>query len=81
MLGQRTLKNSIRAQGVGLYWGIRGVAICWASLAGAVIWDWLGPEALLYIACGFGCAGAGVFYLWVRDPSLAHAEREATIEG
>ena len=29
------LPAPIRAQGVGLYWWIRGVAICWASLIGA----------------------------------------------
>jgi len=62
------LPPSIRAQGVGLYWGIRGVAICWASLVGAIVWFWLGPDALLYLAFGFGCAGAAVFYLWVREP-------------
>ena len=63
------LPPAVRAQGVGLYWGIRGVAICGASLIGALIWFWLGPHALLYLACGFGCAGAAVFYLWVRDSS------------
>ena len=61
------LPAPVRAQGVGLYWGIRGVAICWASLVGALIWFALGPEALLYVAFGFGCLGAAVFYLWVRD--------------
>jgi predicted MFS family arabinose efflux permease len=64
------LPAAVRAQGVGLYWGIRGVAICWASLVGALVWFWLGPEALLYLACAFGCAGAAVFYLWVRESSL-----------
>src|SRR5213594_772934 len=56
--------KDVRAQGVGLYWGIRSVAVCWASLVGAVIWFWLGPHALLHLAFGFGCAGAAVFYLW-----------------
>jgi hypothetical protein len=60
------LPAPVRAQGVGLYWGIRGVAICWASLVGALVWFWRGPEALLYLAFAFGCAGAAVFYLWVR---------------
>jgi MFS family permease len=68
------LPEPIRAQGVGLYWGIRGVAICWASLVGALVWFWFGPDALLYLAFGFGCAGAAVFYLWVR-------ERIETVEG
>jgi MFS family permease len=65
------LPAPIRAQGVGLYWGIRGVAICWSSLIGALVWFWLGPHALLYLAFGFGCAGAAVFYLYAREPKQA----------
>jgi len=61
------LPAAIRAQGVGLYWGIRGVAICWASLVGAIVWFWLGPQALLYVAFAFGCAGAAIFYLYTRE--------------
>jgi MFS family permease len=64
------LPAPIRAQGVGLYWGLRGIAICWASLVGAFVWFWFGPEALLYLAFGFGCVGAAVFYLWVREPTI-----------
>jgi predicted MFS family arabinose efflux permease len=63
------LPTAIRAQGVGLYWGIRGVAICWASLIGAIVWFWLGPQALLYLAFAFGCAGAAIFYLYTREPT------------
>jgi len=63
------LPAEIRAQGVGLYWGIRGVAICWASLVGAIVWFWLGPQALLYLAFAFGCAGAAIFYLYAREPT------------
>jgi predicted MFS family arabinose efflux permease len=62
------LPSPIRAQGVGLYWGIRGVAICWSSLIGGLVWFWLGPDALLYLAFGFGCAGAAIFYLYAREP-------------
>ena len=62
------LPPPIRAQGVGLYWGIRGVAVCWASLVGALVWFWLGPDALLYLAFAFGCVGAAVFYLSAREP-------------
>jgi predicted MFS family arabinose efflux permease len=61
------LPAPIRAQGVGLYWGIRSIAICWSSLIGALVWFWLGPQALLYLAFAFGCAGAGVFYLYARE--------------
>ena len=75
------LPAPIRAQGVGLYWGIRGLAISWASLVGALVWFALGPEALLYLAFAFGCAGAAVFYGYAResdrieDVSVAHTER------
>jgi hypothetical protein len=48
------------------------VAICWSSLVGAVVWFWYGPDALLYVAFGFGSAGAVVFYLWVRDARGVH---------
>src|SRR5262245_10666355 len=39
----------IRAQGVGLYWCIRGGDICSSSLVGAGVWLWLGRQALLYL--------------------------------
>jgi MFS family permease len=68
------LPRDIRAQGVGLYWGIRSGAVCWASLAGALVWAWLGPEALLYLAFGFGVVGAGVFYLLAREPRATIGE-------
>jgi predicted MFS family arabinose efflux permease len=58
----------VRAEGVGLYWGLRSLAICWSSLVGALVWYALGPEALLYLAFAFGCLGAGVFYAFVREP-------------
>src|SRR5262249_50995343 len=48
--------EEVRARGVGLYWGLRSFAIFPASLAGALLWWWLGPERLLYCAFGFGCA-------------------------
>ena len=68
------LPPPIRAQGVGLYWGLRGVAICWASLVGALVWFWWGPDALLYLAFGFGCVGAAIFYLSAREPRAARSE-------
>jgi MFS family permease len=52
-----------RARGIGLYWGIRSFAICSASLVGAGLWYWFGPQALLYTAFALGCVGAGLFYL------------------
>jgi MFS family permease len=59
-----------RARGVGLYWGVRCFAMCSASLVGAAIWLSLGPEALLYVAFGFGCAGAALYYLLCRHADI-----------
>ena len=66
--------RDVRAQGVGLYWGIRSVAVCWASLAGALVWIWLGPGALLGLAFVFGGAGAAVYYGLAREPRAAAAD-------
>lgn len=60
--------RAVRAEGVGLYWGLRSIAICWASLVGALVWYGFGPEALLYLAFAFGCLGAAVFYGLAREP-------------
>ena len=59
----------MRAEGVGLYWGIRSLAICWASLVGALVWYAFGPERLLYLAFAIGGLGAAVFYWLVREPT------------
>ncbi len=63
-----SLPEAIRARGVGLYWGLRSFAICWASLAGALLWGLFGPTALLYTAFGLGCVGAAVYHLLCREP-------------
>jgi MFS family permease len=60
------LPEPVRARGVGLYWGLRSFAVCWASLVGAVVWHGFGPEALLYLAFALGCVGAGVYYLFCQ---------------
>jgi MFS family permease len=60
------MPEPVRARGVGLYWGVRGFAICTASLVGAFIWQRLGPDALLYTAFAFGCVGAVVYYALCR---------------
>jgi MFS family permease len=57
-----------RAVGVGLYWGIRGLAISAAALTGAFVWLAYGPESLFHFAFIMGCAGAAVFYLFCRQP-------------
>jgi hypothetical protein len=72
------LPAPMRAQGVGLYWGIRGVAICWASLVGALVWFWFGPAVLLYLAFAFGCAGAAVFYVYARQSEEMEQRRPVT---
>ncbi|MGH7311276.1 MAG: hypothetical protein ACREK6_21550 [Candidatus Rokuibacteriota bacterium] len=63
----------MRAEGVRLYWGLRSIAICWASLVGALVWYAFGPEALLYLAFAFGALGAAVFYVLVREPGARSA--------
>jgi MFS family permease len=63
------LPSAVRAEGIGLYWGIRSLALCWASLVGALVWYAFGPEHLLYLAFTVGCLGAGVFYMLVREPA------------
>ena len=60
------LPEPVRARGVGLYWGLRSFVLCWASLAGVAIWLIASPQILLYAAFGFGCIGAGVYYLLVQ---------------
>jgi MFS family permease len=57
------LPEEARARGVGLYWGIRSFAMCSASLVGAAVWYWSGPQVLLFGAFAMGCVGAAVFYL------------------
>ncbi|MBL8795689.1 MAG: hypothetical protein JNM56_17420 [Planctomycetia bacterium] len=66
------MPEPIRAQGVGLYWGIRSSFVCWSPLVGAFVWHAWGPRTLLYIACGIGCLGAACFYLLCR-PGAAHS--------
>jgi predicted MFS family arabinose efflux permease len=70
--------EEVRAEGIGLYWGLRSFAICWASIVGALVWYALGPDQLLYLAFAFGCVGAAVFYIFARDPLLASSPRRAT---
>ncbi len=66
------LPPAIRAEGVGLYWGIRGVAVCSASLVGARGWSRWGPDVLLFLAFACGCVGAAVFYLFAREAGGRH---------
>ena len=44
------------------------------------LWFWLGPHALLYLAFAFGCAGAAVFYVCVREPSAMPKSSTTSIE-
>lgn len=75
------LPRAVRAEGVGLYWGLRSVAICWASLVGAVVWYAFGPDALLYAAFALGCLGALVFYVLVREPTPAAVAVAGSADG
>jgi predicted MFS family arabinose efflux permease len=61
-----SLPEPVRARGVGLYWGLRSFAICWASLVGAGLWYWFGPETLLYTAFALGAIGTGLYFLFVH---------------
>jgi predicted MFS family arabinose efflux permease len=60
-----------RARGVGLYWGLRSLAICPAALGGAALWIALGPEAAFLTAFASGCMGAAVYYLITRRRARA----------
>jgi predicted MFS family arabinose efflux permease len=55
------LPEEVRARGVGLYWGVRAVAVAPASLAGAAIWLTFGPETVFLAAFVSGCVGFVVF--------------------
>jgi MFS family permease len=72
------LPEPIRAQGVGLYWGIRSVAVCWSPLVGAFVWHAAGPQVLLYLAFGLGCIGAACFYLFCRSPESGSSGETGT---
>jgi predicted MFS family arabinose efflux permease len=63
------LPPAVRAEGIGLYWGLRSVAVCWASLVGALVWYAFGPAHLLYLAFAVGALGAAIFYFLVRQPA------------
>jgi predicted MFS family arabinose efflux permease len=71
------LPEGVRARGVGLYWGVRSFALCTASLIGAVLWYWLGPEWLLYSAFALGVVGVGIYYLFGRSALLTEVPSPA----
>jgi MFS family permease len=56
------LPQATRAQCVGMYWGLRSLAVSWAPLAGVGLWLLGGPVLLLYAALGFGIVGTAVYY-------------------
>ncbi len=57
------LPEAIRARGVGLYWGLRSFAVCWAPLAGAGLWLWGGPPLLFGAAFACGALGMAIYYI------------------
>ena len=56
------LPEETRAQGVGMYWGLRSLAIAGAPLAGVGLWLLGDAELLLFAALGFGIVGAALYY-------------------
>jgi hypothetical protein len=64
---------TVRARGVGLYWGLRSFAFCTAPLVGVVLWLTIQPEGLLYSAFALGCIGAAVFYIFCRPSARIEA--------
>jgi predicted MFS family arabinose efflux permease len=60
------MPDTVRARGVGLYWGLRSFAISSASLVGAAVWYAFGPRVLLHAAFALGCIGAALFYAVCR---------------
>jgi predicted MFS family arabinose efflux permease len=60
------IAEEVRARGVGLYWGIRTIALTPAALIGAGLWNAFGPEVVFVTAFVCGVVGAGVFYLLAR---------------
>jgi len=79
-----SLPESIRARGVGLYWGIRGFSICTSALVGAWLWQMGGPSLLFPCAFVMGILGVLVYYLFCHmtpstDVDVASAEaKDAT---
>ncbi len=63
------MPETIRARGVGLYWGIRAFAICPAALVGAWLWQARGPVLLFYAAFAMGTLGIVVYYAFGRISS------------
>ena len=63
------MPEPVRARGVGLYWGLRCLVICWAPLVGAWLWLARGPDALFYTAFVMGVIGAALFYTLARTPA------------
>jgi MFS family permease len=61
-----SIPGEVRAQGVGLYWGLRSLAIAWAPLVGAALWQTQGAEVLLYAAFALGVVGAAIYYVACR---------------
>ncbi len=68
-----SMPESIRARGVGLYWGLRAFAVCSSALVGAWLWQRGGPEVLFPTACGFGILGTVAYYGFAQQSSSGEA--------
>lgn len=58
--------GKLRAQAVGLYWGIRSFAFCPAPLISYFLWKSLGPEATFLIGGTLGLLGTAWFWFRVK---------------
>jgi MFS family permease len=72
------MPEPVRARGVGLYWGLRSFALCWATLVGVGLWLTFTPQVMLYCAFALGCCGAAIFYLFARQeaPPVRRLDRD-----
>jgi hypothetical protein len=74
------MPEAIRARGVGLYWGLRGFAICPSALVGAWLWRSGGPTLLFSTAFALGILGILVYYFFCRT-ALMDAAASTELKG
>jgi MFS family permease len=56
--------EAVRGRALGVYYLVRNLAVFPAALAGGVLWEACGPQALLWTAGGLGLAGFAWYGLW-----------------
>lgn len=55
--------TEFRTQAIGIYWGIRSLAVFFAPVVGGLVWITLGPIWMLILAGVVGLIGAATFFL------------------